>query len=174
MSTDLKAKLFDLKARQDAGEHMPCPRCGRDTMKELIHTNALSRHADIYICDACGTEEALLKFMHNPLPMHEWACFRPTQQLSDFTTLSAEAIWERVQDTQVPFLMSLYERWQEEHEYEDFSEYRAAAFESCPGLTELWPEPFQAKYDAADGAVLVRFKTDLGGTLHMAIDTVEK
>ena len=52
--------------------------------------------------------------------------------------------------------------------------YRLEAFESCPGLTELWPQPFQAKYDAADGAVLVRFKTDLGGTLHMAIDTVAK
>ena len=38
-------------------------------MKENIHTNALSRHADIYICDACGTEEALLKFMSNPLPV---------------------------------------------------------------------------------------------------------
>ena len=24
--------LLDLKARQQAGEHMPCPRCGKDTM----------------------------------------------------------------------------------------------------------------------------------------------
>ena len=65
--------LLDLKARQDKGEHMPCPRCGRDTMKPEIHTNALSRHADIYVCDACGTEEALLKFMSNPLPIKSWA-----------------------------------------------------------------------------------------------------
>lgn len=40
----------------------------------------------------------------------------------------AEAIWERVEDTRVSFLMNLYERWQEKHAYEDFSEYRAAAF----------------------------------------------
>ena len=52
--------LADLKARQLAGEHMPCPRCGSFTMKPDLHTNALSRHADIYVCDGCGTEEALL------------------------------------------------------------------------------------------------------------------
>jgi predicted RNA-binding Zn-ribbon protein involved in translation (DUF1610 family) len=92
MTDRIRKALGDLKARQDAGEHMPCPRCGRNTMKENIYTNALSRHADIYICDACGTEEALLKFMHNPLPMHEWACFRPAQLPSDFKTLTAEAI----------------------------------------------------------------------------------
>lgn len=92
MTDRIRRTLGDLKARQDVGEHMPCPRCGRDTMKELIHTNALSRHVDIYICDTCGTEEALLKFMHNPLPMRELACFRPTQQPSDFSMLSAEQI----------------------------------------------------------------------------------
>lgn len=54
------------------------------------------------------------------------------------------------------------------------AEYRLEAFESCPGLTELWPQPFQAKYDAADGAVLVRFKTDKNGALQMTIDTVAK
>ena len=158
MTDRIKKTLGDLKARQDAGEQMLCPRCGRDTMNENIHTNALSRHAEIYICDACGTEEALLKFMHNPLPMREWACLRPAPLPSDFKTLSAEAIWERVQDTQVPFLMSLYERWQEEREYEDFNDYRAAAFESCPGLTQLWERPIRAVYAAADGKLVLRFR----------------
>ena len=158
MTDRIKKTLGDLKARQDAGEQMLCPRCGRDTMKESIHTNALSRHADVYICDACGTEEALLKFMSNPLPMREWACLRPTQRASDFKTLSAEAIWERVQETQIPFLMNLYNRWQEEHEYEDFNDYRADAFESCPGLTALWAQPFRAEYAAADGTLVLRFR----------------
>ena len=142
---------------------MPCPRCGRDTMKENIHTNALSRHADIYICDACGTAEALLKFMSNPLSVAEWACLRPVQRPSDFKTLTAEAIWERVQDTQVPFLMNLFERWQEEQAYEDFSDYRAEAFERCPGLTQLWERPFRAEYTAANGELVLRFRwTDEG------------
>ena len=61
--------LLDLKARQQAGEHMPCPRCGKDTMKPELHTNALSRHADLYICDSCGTAEALLDFMKQELPL---------------------------------------------------------------------------------------------------------
>ena len=101
--------------------------------------------------------------MSNPLPMHEWACFRPQQPTSEFKTLSAEAIWERVQDTQIPFLMSLYERWREEHEYEDFSDYRVAAFESCPGLTQLWEHPFRAEYAAVNGKLVLRFRlTDEG------------
>ena len=52
MTEKMKNLLADLKARQEAGEHMRCPRCGADTMKEPVHTNALSRIADIYICDA--------------------------------------------------------------------------------------------------------------------------
>ncbi len=158
MTDKIRKALGDLKARQDGGEQMPCPRCGRDNMKANIHTNALSRHADIYICDVCGTEEAMLKFMHNPLPVAEWACFKPTQLPSDFKTLPAVEVWERVQDTQIPFLISLYERWQEEHEYEDFNDYRAAAFESCPGLTQLWERPFRAEYAAADGKLVLRFR----------------
>ena len=163
MTDRIRKALGDLKARQDAGEHMPCPRCGRDTMKENIHANALSRHADIYICDACGTAEALLKFMSNPLPVAEWKCFRPTPTPSDFKTLTAEAIWERVRYTQVPFLTDLYERWQEEREYEEFNDYRAAAFESCPGLMALWERPFRAEYTAANGELVLRFRwTDEG------------
>lgn len=163
MTDRIRKALGDLKAQQDAGEHMPCPRCGRDTMKECVHTNALSRHANIHICEACGTEEAMLKFMHNPLPMREWACFRPTQLPSDFKTLPVEQLWERVQDTHLSFLMNLYERWQDEHEYEDFADYRAAAFESCPGLTALWAQPFRAEYATADGKLVLRFRfTDEG------------
>jgi hypothetical protein len=54
--------------------------------------------------------------------------------------------------------MNLYERWREEHEYEDFNDYRAAAFESCPGLTQLWERPFRAEYAAADGKLVFRFR----------------
>ena len=55
-------------------------------------------------------------------------------------------------------LMNLYERWQDEHEYDDFSDYRVAAFESCPGLTALWAQPFRAEYVAADGTLVLRFR----------------
>lgn len=158
MTERQKAALLDLKARQEKGEHMPCPRCGRDTMKPAIHTNALSRHADIYVCDECGTAEAILKFMSNPMPIKEWACFEPAQSPSDFKSLPVSVIWERVQKEHMSTLMSLYERWQDECEYEDFEDYRAAAFGKCPGLTQLWPSPFRAEYDAADGRLVLRFR----------------
>ena len=34
MTDRIRKALGDLKAKQDAGEHMSCPRCGQDTMKE--------------------------------------------------------------------------------------------------------------------------------------------
>ena len=72
--TDVQKALADLRARQEAGEHMPCPRCGRGTMKPALYTNALSRVADgIMVCNDCGTQEALLAFMRNPMPVDEWA-----------------------------------------------------------------------------------------------------
>lgn len=165
-------RLDDLKARQKAGEHMHCPRCGADTMKDPVHTNALSRVADIYICDACGSAEAMLAFMGQQYPLTSWSAFQPERPESDFKDLPAGDVLMRIALEQVDTLTEICKRCTDDPEHA--AEYRLEAFEICPGLTELWPEPFQAKYDAADGAVLVRFKTDLGGTLHMAIDTVAK
>ena len=42
-------------------------------MKQPLYTNALSRHTDLYICDACGMEEAILDYMHAPLTIEVWA-----------------------------------------------------------------------------------------------------
>lgn len=47
---------------QKAGALLPCPRCGKMKLKKELEENALSRRADIYICDSCGTEEALEDF----------------------------------------------------------------------------------------------------------------
>ena len=77
MTEKMIRKLGDLKARQDAGEHMHCPRCGADTMKDPVHTNALSRVADIYICDACGSAGAMLAFMKQQYPLTSWSAFQP-------------------------------------------------------------------------------------------------
>ena len=75
MSKDIQEALLDLRAQQEAGEHMPCPRCGRDTMKPALVTNALSRHADgIYVCDDCGMREAMEDFLGNRARVDDWAC----------------------------------------------------------------------------------------------------
>jgi predicted RNA-binding Zn-ribbon protein involved in translation (DUF1610 family) len=72
---EIARRLLDLKARQDAGEQMICPRCGRNTIKAPLGHNALSRYADLYVCDECGMTEAMLDMMRNPLPLEQWAVF---------------------------------------------------------------------------------------------------
>ena len=69
-------RLLDLKARQESGEHLPCPRCGRDTMNPTLYRNALSRAFDIQICDECGIAESLLAFVGKSLSTDDWACMK--------------------------------------------------------------------------------------------------
>lgn len=156
--------LTDLRARQKAGDWMPCPRCGRDTLKPALHTNALSRHAEgIYICDECGTSEAMLDFMRNPLPIENWAIFQAPQSETDLKALPGAEVWDRIRLEHGPILISLYKRWVQENDGADFTAYRWEALKKCPGLTEIWGRPFQAKYDAIDGELILRFRdTDQG------------
>ena len=172
MNNNCENILADLKARQKAGEHMPCPRCGADTMKEPVHTNALSRIADIYICDACGSAEAMLAFMRQQYPLTSWSAFQPERPESDFRDLPAGDVLIRVQLEQIGMLTDICTKCVNDPGHA--AEYRLEAFESCPGLTQLWTEPFQAKYDAVDGAVLIRFRIDANGVLQVATNIMEK
>ena len=133
-------------------------------MKPALYTNALSRHADgIYICDECGTAEAMLDFMNNPLPTDMWAIFRVPQPKSDFKTLPGKTVWERIRVDHGLVLIDLYKRWTQEAPGARFTSYRREAFERCPGLTEIWENPFQAKYIVADGELILRLHhTDAG------------
>ncbi len=164
MNAWLEERLLDLKARQDAGEHMPCPRGGRDTMKDKIHTNARSHHADIYICDECGTAEALLQMMSNPLPLACWAAFREKVPKSDLKTLTGAEAIERVREEQVPFLTELYERWRSALPGVDFEAFRREAVRECPGMTRMWKQPFSVEYATATGRLLIQFSTVEGKT----------
>lgn len=54
--------------------HLPtCPRCGRQNMKPSTATNALSRHANVYICDECGMDEAIRDYAGKTVPLEKWA-----------------------------------------------------------------------------------------------------
>lgn len=172
MAERAERRLLDLKARQEAGEHMMCPRCGRDAMKAPVHTNALSRTADVYVCDACGTAEAMLAFMKQDYPLHLWAAFQPVRPPADFKEHSARAVMDTVLRTQSDELRRLYQLCRDDPGNAEW--YRLEAFESCPGLIELWPQPFQAKYQAADGAVLIRFRNGPDGGIQMAADVTDK
>lgn len=54
------------------GYAFPCPRCGHDRMDKNPVRNALSRHAKVYICDICGTDEVIRDMLGKPLPLNEW------------------------------------------------------------------------------------------------------
>ena len=165
MNERIERALADLKAQQQAGEWMPCPRCGRDTMKEPIYTNALSREADgIYVCDACGTAEALKAFMKNPLPVSWWAMFRLEKGASHLKELPGTEAMDIVREQDMPILTEIFEQWSEEKPGANFEPYRLDAMSRCPGITQLWPDSFQALYETADGHLLIQFRRNPDGT----------
>lgn len=56
-----------------------CLRCGKNSMDPVLYSNALSRHADVYICSDCGTDEAKRAMPGDPrgiLPFQDWAIER--------------------------------------------------------------------------------------------------
>ncbi len=176
MNEAILKRLADLKARQESGERMVCPRCGYDRMKPDLYTNALSREAGdagIMVCDQCGTEEAMLAFMQNPKPLSSWACFQPERPAGDFTAVTGAEAWEEIRETQMPFLTQLFERWQDERGRGGFEAYRLAALQGCKGLKDIWKQPFHVRYEVQDGELVLRFrKTDCG--VEVAWDVVGK
>ena len=50
---------------------MPCMRCG-GPMRESLAENALSRALNVYVCPACGMDEALRDAARKVLPISEW------------------------------------------------------------------------------------------------------
>ena len=66
--------LIERFAEKQQGGHFACPRCGKMTMDaESVTHNALSRRATVYICDACGMQEALEDMMDSRKPLTELA-----------------------------------------------------------------------------------------------------
>ena len=65
-------KLQDKAEYEGCSDSLNCPKCGKVRMNEKVSRNALSRHADIQICDICGVDEAALVFAGTPLPLFDW------------------------------------------------------------------------------------------------------
>lgn len=72
---DKSAKaLIECFAEKQQGGHFACPRCGKMAMDaESVTRNALSRRATVYICDACGMQEALEDMRDSRTPLNAWA-----------------------------------------------------------------------------------------------------
>lgn len=150
-------KLADLKAAQKNGTYSLCPRCGRPTMKPNLYANALSRTADVMVCCSCGLAEAKLAYMNSLDSLYTWAGLQPDKPASDFKSLPGKTVWQRICAEQSETLMKLFHRFCEGEEPE---EIRLAAFESCPGLKQIWTEPYRLDFEASDGTVVVRFKNN--------------
>lgn len=60
MTEKMNTRLGDLKAIKQKGEHIYDPRCGVDTMKGPVQTNALRRIAGLCICGSSGSAETML------------------------------------------------------------------------------------------------------------------
>ncbi len=71
----LKDKLNALGAEQKSGD-LICPRCGCPEMNPVLHRNALSRRANIFICDECGMEEAIHDWTGEPDKLADWYILR--------------------------------------------------------------------------------------------------
>ena len=157
----LKERLLDFKAAQMAGTYTKCPRCGGDTMKPNLYTNALSRMADIMICDTCGVDEAKLAFMRAPGTLSCWACMQPKRPAEDFKTTGANEAQAIILKEQLPRLIEVYK---EAHKPDaDLEALRLDTYETCTGLTTLWLEPFGASYEVQGGKILVRLQERDGG-----------
>lgn len=99
---------------QKSGAWLPCPRCGLLKMKEDLYSNAFSRRADVYICDDCGTLEAIEDMPYAPkggdgeftkLPLEAWFVSRNVfrqnwfvRKGKGFEVTASQNIFLRVQD----------------------------------------------------------------------------
>ena len=154
--TRIEKRLADLKARQENGTCTLCPRCGLPTMKPDLYTNALSRMADIMVCDTCGVDEAKLAFMGSPGTLYGWAGLQPEKPDGDFKEIPAEEAWKHICDEQAVTITKLYHLFAGGKETAE--EIRFEAFENCPGLTQIWTEPYHMRYACKDGTLMVQFR----------------
>lgn len=101
-------------SKKQQGGHLACPRCGKMTMDaESATHNALSRRATVYICDACGMQEALEDMMDSRTPLTAWAIVSAPENWRMRRHYSAAA-WAREQYTDrwndCPYFRDMVER----------------------------------------------------------------
>lgn len=72
--TPAKELLDDFgKVQRRSKFNYPCPRCGHYTMNSELIMNSLSRKADVYICDQCGTNEAMCDYLGIEDNLEDWS-----------------------------------------------------------------------------------------------------
>lgn len=162
MNRRIQERLERIQAEQIAGKHRACPRCGRDSMQDPPTRNALSRICKLYVCGDCGMDEAKLAFMRNPGTLYGWAAFQPEKPESDFPKTECAEAWRRIQERWAEEILRLYRRFGDGEL--DSDDARFEAFETLPGLTQIWTRPFMLRFDCADGYLLVQARENGGRT----------
>lgn len=83
LNEQLAKQMLESFAELQRKHPYPCPRCGRFAMDNDPVRNALSRRATVYICDACGVQEALEDMMDSRTPLTEWAYIKTKEAVSN-------------------------------------------------------------------------------------------
>lgn len=72
MNENEAKRLVERFAEKQRGGHFPCPRCGEWRMDADPVRNALSRRANVQVCDSCGMAEALEDYFGERIDLIEW------------------------------------------------------------------------------------------------------
>ena len=112
----------------------------------------------------------MLDFMRNPLPLECWAQFREGEATADFKAVPGEEALKAIKAEHVPRLIRIFQQWKAGT---DFKALRITAMKECPGLTQIWEEPFQALYTVADGEIVIRFREN-NDAVEVAADHLTK
>ena len=68
--------------------------------------------------------------------------------------MTKQEIWAAINEEKTSnFFFSLYERWQDEKEYEDIADYLKAIQNSIPEAYSITKRPFGIKCKASDGNI---------------------
>lgn len=80
-----KKIIEDYAREQKESSSIICPRCGGNKkMYTKAERNALSRHANVYICSQCGMDEAVRDMIGTePLNFEEWAIVKQLKRERD-------------------------------------------------------------------------------------------
>ena len=73
--------------------------------------------------------------------------------------MTIKEAWKAVNDS-ANTIFYLYERWQDEKEYEDIKDYLAVVQKSVPGAYKMTRRPFGFKAKCEDGELAVSVKLD--------------
>jgi hypothetical protein len=108
--------------------------------------------------------------MRNPLPLECWAQFQEGEATADFKAVPGEEALKAIKAEHVPRLIRIFQQWKAGA---DFKALRITAMKECPGLTQIWEEPFQALYTVADGEIVIRFRQN-NDAVEVAADHLTK